>query len=351
MANRRTEREPPVSDETMSAVVDAITDFMEFKSPETIYGGFGIDEDYEDNRKPLRAFCTFLPSRHNIDVIGDLVKPLVVFKESEELTNFMEENDIGQFWLSEQEAFRIPLATFEFEEHIKTSKEEELKGYKNFIEIFQASSSLIRKIYPFTCNYYVTENITEEQKGIIKEVREDLGGFKHIHISPELEKEEKQEIVFERLKEDLRGYEKRISSVQENFNPILFHHSKVLEAYQNEQTDIMLFLLYVFFESYFESTLIDHFEEEKQNEHSGTGFIRDLSFDKKVNLARLEGLITENEYRIVKEVKESRDSYAHELDVHHLAEKTSIEDNWQHIEEAIEIYEEKINVAESMLES
>lgn len=124
----------------------------------------------------------------------------------------------------------------------------------------------------------------------------------------------------------------------------LLHWEDVKKAYQNEQKSVMTLLLATFFESAVTSYLKDRYEgkiREYKGDRSnlGAGFIEDdsFSFSHKLQLARVTGEIEEDEYRIIDNIRDKRNKFAHDLESWKPEEaQINIED----LEEAIELYED-----------
>jgi len=131
------------------------------------------------------------------------------------------------------------------------------------------------------------------------------------------------------------------------FKPDVFHFNEVLTAYQEDRTKILIILLSVFFEGYTEDILDKAVEGMRENENAGT-FYSDWSFKKSLDACRYFGIVTENEYRIIDQIRDERNDYAHNPEKYHPDITSGVFESGT-LNEAIELYEEIIGVKDSML--
>lgn len=131
------------------------------------------------------------------------------------------------------------------------------------------------------------------------------------------------------------------------FKPEVFHFDEVLNAYQEDKAKILIILLSVFFEGYIEELVSEAMEEARDNPEAGQ-FYKSWDFKEGLDACRFFGLIEENEYRVIDQIRDERNDYAHEHEKYHPDIESSVSESGT-LEEAIELYEEIIGVEDSML--
>lgn len=115
------------------------------------------------------------------------------------------------------------------------------------------------------------------------------------------------------------------------------HMEKVREAYEREQTEIVIIFLNVFFESYV-STVLQKYYQKKDVDQESIDFVDGQTYGRKLQLAWNLGLIEEKHYCRIKNVKNARDKYAHDISYYDLNEETHIEEG-SRLENAIKTYQ------------
>lgn len=136
-----------------------------------------------------------------------------------------------------------------------------------------------------------------------------------------------------------------------DFKPTVFHFNEIKHAYENGRTGPLILLLSVFFESHCFQKLESFFLEIRKNPEAGMIIDKESdNFEKILNMCRYFDLIEENEYRVIKKTKKSRNKYAHKLESYHFDEATPLEED-EDIDLAIEIYENLIGIENSIVSS
>lgn len=132
-----------------------------------------------------------------------------------------------------------------------------------------------------------------------------------------------------------------------NFKPEVFHFNEVINAYKNNRTKVLIILLAVFFQGYIEDLISDAMEEARENDKAGDIY-DSWGFKESLNACRYFGLISENEYRVIDQIRIERNVYAHEHEKYHPDIESEVSESGT-LREAIELYEEIIGVEDSML--
>ncbi|NUB91113.1 hypothetical protein HT576_08775 [Haloterrigena sp. SYSU A121-1] len=138
------------------------------------------------------------------------------------------------------------------------------------------------------------------------------------------------------------------ADVVDSFDPEVFHFNEVLSAYQNDRTEMLVILLSVFFEGYVKDLRNTTMSELQQNEAAGA-FYSDWDFKDSLDACRFFGSLEDREYDVINQIREERNSYAHNIEEYHGSHSSSIVEDGV-LEQAIQIYEELIGVKKSMLD-
>lgn len=104
----------------------------------------------------------------------------------------------------------------------------------------------------------------------------------------------------------------------------------------------------MFFEGYVEDLISDALEEARENEDAGKIY-DSWNFKDCLNACRFFGLISDDDYRIIDNIRDERNDYAHEHEKYHPDIQSSASESGT-LDEAIELYEEIIGVEDSMLD-
>lgn len=105
-------------------------------------------------------------------------------------------------------------------------------------------------------------------------------------------------------------------------------------------------LLSAFFESYCYSRLSEYVEKHKPNDNVGMFLEKDDRMEILFKVCRFFQIIDEDEYRSINQIKNARNTYAHDVTGYD-AGNHSI--TTEEIEEAIQVYEDMIGVQKSMI--
>ncbi len=187
-----------------------------------------------------------------------------------------------------------------------------------------------------------SEDMEKEEE--IKNIEEQILGYNKALISPLMEFNE----VLKRI-DPIKNIQELLVEV---IQPEWVHRSQIKDAYENNNKEVVIILLNVFFETVNERAIKDKLKEiNKGNEKSaGFGFVEEISHSHKLQLGRILGTIDEDMYQVMNHIRKARNRFVHNLDNYKPSEaKKIIED--ARLKDAIEIYERtlKISDEESML--
>lgn len=133
--------------------------------------------------------------------------------------------------------------------------------------------------------------------------------------------------------------------------PEHWHYNTLKQSYLREEYSVVVILLSTFFESAVTESLEEHMEEVKEeNETNGsTSFLDSMNFERKLTLARIHGILSENEYAVMNEIREYRNDYAHNIEAFSPGNEKGI-DSYDRVDEAVKIYESWFGIEDSMVE-
>lgn len=141
--------------------------------------------------------------------------------------------------------------------------------------------------------------------------------------------------------------EERLQQQISDFDPNVFHFNQVLSSYKNGDHKLLVILLSVFFEKYIDDLVEKTMEERRGNNHSGS-FYKKWGFKEGLDACRFFGVLSENEYRIIDEIRDERNNYAHDIEKFHADINSQVVEDGT-LEEAIYLYEEIIGVKDSII--
>lgn len=128
----------------------------------------------------------------------------------------------------------------------------------------------------------------------------------------------------------------------------MLHWEDVKTAYKNEQERVVVLLLSAFFESAITSYLKESYDKKieehgESSEHLGSGFIEDnnFSFAHKLQIARVNRDISEEEYGVINKIRDARNDLAH---THKSWSPGELGIQANEIDKAIKIYEKWLDI-------
>ncbi|WP_226005972.1 hypothetical protein [Natrinema salinisoli] len=148
--------------------------------------------------------------------------------------------------------------------------------------------------------------------------------------------------------EQSRQGEISYTDVVESFDPEVFHFNEVLSAYRNDRVQMLVILLSVFFEGYVKDLRTKTMTELQQNEAAGA-FYSDWRFKPSLDASRFFGTLEDRDYQVIDQIRDERNSYAHNVEGYHENHSSSIVEDGV-LEQGIQLYEELIGVKKSMLD-
>lgn len=149
--------------------------------------------------------------------------------------------------------------------------------------------------------------------------------------------DEKYEILDRLLEEeDLPDYMGDIVDRLKQLDWFSQYREELWEARKQGHRTTVIILLNIFFEAYL-FDLLKGYYRETGIEGDELFFLHDMSHNDVLNKCRDFDLISENNYRILKELNAARNQYAHELENWAPTNRTQIEDQ-EEVEEAFQLH-------------
>lgn len=162
------------------------------------------------------------------------------------------------------------------------------------------------------------------------------------------------ESISQTAKEAMKTQEK-LSNLMKNVlneNPNFYHYKQVKVAYENKHYGVVILLLSTFFESLLSSSLKQYFKDIKDSESTegSLKFIERMSFRYLLKFSRITGLLNEEEFQIINQLKKARDKFAHDFNTFSLTSTSEVIEGTR-LEDSIKLYEKllKIPTSESMI--
>ncbi|KAB1194532.1 hypothetical protein GJR96_14215 [Haloferax sp. MBLA0076] len=140
-----------------------------------------------------------------------------------------------------------------------------------------------------------------------------------------------------------------ISQFLESIESRVFHREEVARAYKNGQTGLLIILLSVFFESHYYNKLLSKVESFRENDLPSPIIDKDTPFERILHQCWYFGIIDDSEFRIVNSIRDSRNDYAHDIELYHQIQKTPAERDGT-VDQAIKLYEDILGAKRSVIE-
>lgn len=134
----------------------------------------------------------------------------------------------------------------------------------------------------------------------------------------------------------------------DSYSSLIHHFNEVLRGYNAGQRGALVVLLSVFFESYCHKKLEQFAERDPPNPAGGNFIEEDDRFQIKLKACRLLNLISEDEFRVIDQIRDVRNDYAHDISKYDMSRNEKI--SYSELDEAIEVYENIIGVEDSMVD-
>lgn len=145
--------------------------------------------------------------------------------------------------------------------------------------------------------------------------------------------------------QDLSGSRQLI----ENIHNKIFHYNEVLRVYYRNQVGMLTILIQIYFERYYHNQLYEYLHSIRNNKEAGDIIDENDTFKKIIDYCRYFGIMSDNDYRIVNNLRSYRNDYAHDLSYHNPEKQVDVKSD-QKLREAIELYESLIEVDMSILD-
>ncbi|QKQ98057.1 hypothetical protein GKQ38_00775 [Candidatus Nanohaloarchaea archaeon] len=148
---------------------------------------------------------------------------------------------------------------------------------------------------------------------------------------------------------DIPDFSEILGSLE--LEPKHWHYNTLKQSYLREEYSVVVILLSTFFESAVTESLEEHMEEVKEEKgtNGSTSFLDDMNFERKLTLARIHGILSENEYSVMNEIRMYRNDYAHNIEAFSPENDKGI-DSYDRVDQAIKIYESWFGIEDSMVD-